>query len=46
MTNIDKVCPGCHIALPADYKTDLRTDLCRLCVEDHDRRLEEHHNGF
>lgn len=41
----DKVCPGCHISLPADGFTDLRTDLCRLCIADYERRLEEHHNG-
>jgi len=38
MSNEGKVCPGCHIAIPSDSLTDLRTDLCKLCVAEHERR--------
>jgi hypothetical protein len=34
----DKVCPGCHISLPVEALTDLRTNLCRMCVAEHERR--------
>lgn len=36
----DKVCPGCKIAIPEDARTDLRTDLCRMCVAEYERRLQ------
>jgi hypothetical protein len=45
MSKPDKVCPGCHIAQPLEALTDLRTELCLMCVAEYKRQRWEQHRG-
>ena len=41
MNTTDIICPKCYIAIPTDAITHLHTNLCKMCLAELTRKVNE-----